>query len=68
MKGIDGELVKNFFARGKIVTVARVDHDSDSFYLFRVTDKCNKRDYYSNDKYTTIEECERAAVKVCKGI
>lgn len=66
--GIKGDIVNRFMMRGKMVIIVRLDHDEDSFYMFKVTDKCNKKDYFSNEKYSTIEECERDSKKICKGV
>lgn len=67
MKDIKGEIVKRYQSRGKFVIIARVDNESGSYYSFKVTDKCNKKDYFSN-MYQTLEECDRDSFKVVKGI
>lgn len=68
MLDIKGDIVKRFMMRGKFVVIARVDQEENSFYMFRVTDKCNKKDYFSNEKYPTVEECEKDSIKICRGV
>lgn len=68
MKDIKGDIVKRFMMRGKFVVLVKMIFKEDEIYSFRITDQCNKKDYYSNDRYYNAEDCERAAMKVCKGV
>lgn len=63
-----GEIIKRFVMRGKFVVIAVVHHDDDDIYSFKITDKCNQKDYFSHLRYDTFEDCERDCVKVCKGV
>lgn len=65
---IKGEVVDRFMMRGKMVVIARIDDDNGSFYMFKIDDKCNKKDYYSNDRYETKDICERNAKRICKAV
>lgn len=67
MRDIKGEIVKRYQSRGKFVIIARMDTESGDIFTFKVTDKCNKKDYFSN-KYDSFEQCDRDAFKVAKGI
>lgn len=64
---IKGEIVKRFMTRGKMVNIVMIN-TNDVMYAFRIIDKCNQKDYYNADRYATQIECERAAMKVCKGL
>lgn len=68
MNEIKGDIVKRFMMRGKFVVIARIDTKGSSIYTFKVTDKCNNKDYFSNDRYYTFEDCEKASVKICKTV
>lgn len=68
MTEIKGDIVKRFMMRGKFVVLARIESKDQSIFTFRVTDKCSNKDYFSNDRYYNAEDCERAAIKVCKGV
>lgn len=68
MKDIQGDIVNRFMMRGKFVVIVKMLKDEKDFYVFRVTDKCNKKDYYSNERYETQEQCESDSRKICKAI
>lgn len=62
---IKGDIVKRFITRGKHVIVFNIIGKG---YGFRISDLCNKKDYYNADMYETQCLCEREAMKVCKSI
>ena len=68
MMDIKGDIAKRFMMRGKFVVIAKMLFNNEDIFTFRISDKCTQKDYYSNDRYYTLEDCERAAVKVCKGV
>lgn len=65
---LKGDIVKRFAMRGKFVLITRIEHEDKSFYAFRVTDKCNKKDYYSNEMYEDQQSCEKASMTICKAV
>lgn len=67
MKDINGEIVKRYMYRDKMVIIARLEKNNNSFYTFRISSKANQRDYFSNE-YTDIEKCEADSYKVVKGV
>ncbi|MEG0086972.1 MAG: hypothetical protein RR817_10925 [Niameybacter sp.] len=67
MMKVNGEIVKRYMFRSKMVIIARMEACEQDVYSFRITDKCSKKDYYS-DKFTDRIECEKAADKVAKHI
>lgn len=67
-KQLQGEIVKKYMMRGKLVFITRIDGNESSWYAFRVSDKVKKQDYYSNEKYDSAEECEKASVKIVKAV
>ena len=58
-----GEIKKRYFHKGKLVFLLLID----SHYCFKIEDKCNKKEYYS-DLYPTLSECEKDSYKVVKNI
>ena len=58
-----GEIKKRYFHKGKIVFLLLIDNH----YCFKIEDKCNKKEYYS-DLYSTLSECEKDSYKVVKNI
>ena len=64
---LTNKVVKRYMTRGKMVMLLEIDHNDEIMYCFRINDKCNKKDYYS-DKYPTIDSCEKASYRVTKGI
>ena len=65
---IKGDIVKRFAMRGKFVVIVRIDTADTSKFAFRVTDKCNQKDYYSNDQYDKPLACAVAAMKICNAV
>ena len=58
-----GEIKKRYFQKGKLVILLLIDNH----YCFKIDDKCNKKEYYS-DLYPTLSECEKDSYKVVKNI
>ena len=58
-----GEIKKRYFHKGKLVFLLLID----KHYCFKIEDKCNKKEYYS-DLYPTLSECEKDSYKVVKNI
>ena len=58
-----GEIKKRYFYKGKLVFLLLIDNH----YCFKIDDKCNKKEYYS-DLYPTLNECEKDSYKVVKNI
>lgn len=67
MEKVNGDIVKRYMYRGKMVLITKIEIKDEWIYTFRVSDKCNQRDYYG-DRYDTFEECEKDSYKVVKGI
>lgn len=60
---LKGEIVKRYFHQNKMVIIAKVEN----FYIFRVSNKANQKDYYS-DRYDNVDACERDSYKVAKKV
>lgn len=65
---INGEIVKRYVYRGKIVIVCRIETEKGDVYSFKITDKAKRQDYFNNTRYANYEDCERDAYKVVKAI
>lgn len=67
-KQLQGEIVKKYMMRGKLVFITRIDNNESSWYAFRVSDRVQKKDYYSNERYETMDLCEKDSVKIVKAV
>lgn len=67
MKSLKGKIILNYVYKSKLVFIAEITSEKDTIYTFRVSDKPNKKDYYSN-QYLDLETCKKEAYAVAKNV